>query len=380
MAYRFNPPPNWPLDDPAWSPPPGWQPDPSWGPAPEGWNFWVVAEEPSEPDGTGRADGAAATAGDAAEAPLEGADGRDQGAPAGATAAGAAAPADARTEAPMAEAPTFGQASAAPEYGQATPGYGQASPAPGFGQATPGYGSAADHSGQGHGQGSPGVGPGWAASTGAAEPPRRSILRRFWWVGCLLALLLAVVLVVVGGIVLLVRGSYAETSGAAATGAEQSTVEAAADEASEETVTPTDLATIDPAAEALEVVGTDGAGTMAVDMTYASAADLPRTWGGTVEESRFGEYLVVTAELTVTDGTVELNPFQFTVRTPYGGAVDPSAESYALVGSGLDTGAPTEFTAGDEYTVQILFEVERAGGNVLNFTTYTDDYTWDVPA
>ena len=45
MAYRFNPPPNWPIDDPQWSPPPGWQPDPSWGPAPEGWNFWVSAED-----------------------------------------------------------------------------------------------------------------------------------------------------------------------------------------------------------------------------------------------------------------------------------------------------------------------------------------------
>src|SRR5690625_2368914 len=48
MAYRFNPPPNWPIDDPAWSPPPGWQPDPSWGPAPEGWNFWVHADAPAE--------------------------------------------------------------------------------------------------------------------------------------------------------------------------------------------------------------------------------------------------------------------------------------------------------------------------------------------
>src|SRR5690625_7878538 len=48
MAYRFNPPPNWPIDDPAWSAPPGWQPDPSWGPAPEGWNFWVHADAPAE--------------------------------------------------------------------------------------------------------------------------------------------------------------------------------------------------------------------------------------------------------------------------------------------------------------------------------------------
>src|SRR5699024_9798903 len=47
MAYRFNPPPNWPIEDSNWSPPPGWQPDPSWGPAPEGWNFWVADDQPS---------------------------------------------------------------------------------------------------------------------------------------------------------------------------------------------------------------------------------------------------------------------------------------------------------------------------------------------
>ena len=44
MAYRFNPPPNWPIDDADWTPPPGWQPDPSWGPAPEGWNFWIAED------------------------------------------------------------------------------------------------------------------------------------------------------------------------------------------------------------------------------------------------------------------------------------------------------------------------------------------------
>src|SRR5699024_8801863 len=44
---RFNPPPNWPIEDSNWSPPPGWQPDPSWGPAPEGGNFWVADDQPS---------------------------------------------------------------------------------------------------------------------------------------------------------------------------------------------------------------------------------------------------------------------------------------------------------------------------------------------
>lgn len=55
MAYRFNPPPNWPVDRDNWQPPPGWQPDPSWGPAPEGWNYWVDDSTPRPVQDTGAA-------------------------------------------------------------------------------------------------------------------------------------------------------------------------------------------------------------------------------------------------------------------------------------------------------------------------------------
>jgi len=41
MAFRFNPPPGWPIPQPGWAPPHGWQPDPSWPPPPPGWNLWV---------------------------------------------------------------------------------------------------------------------------------------------------------------------------------------------------------------------------------------------------------------------------------------------------------------------------------------------------
>lgn len=60
MAFRYNPPPNWPQPPAGWTPPPGWQPDPAWGPAPEGWQVWV---EDSDMNGaspaptTGRAQG-----------------------------------------------------------------------------------------------------------------------------------------------------------------------------------------------------------------------------------------------------------------------------------------------------------------------------------
>ncbi|ASK64570.1 hypothetical protein CFK39_00470 [Brachybacterium avium] len=563
MAYRFNPPPNWPIEDASWSPPPGWQPDPAWGPAPEGWNFWIAQEQPPaappQPEGQAPADAQAqADAEDdatrvvstgeqgmdeprATEQPATAQDGTVQestpaaepvaqygamnpygAAPSQAEAAAAedvhgrhaVGPEDDATHvadssqrtaaaeapdqqaaplAPAADAPQgstddadaqsggasqtaeyqgpdleadlaqqtpyestgpvsdqghdahtpqdgqpdeasgagYGTAAAAggiaaggaaagaaaAGYGQASPapGYGQGSPAPGYGQGSapdyPGQGSASDYPAQGYGQGSPvpGYGQGspgvddgaaWTASTGAGEPPRKSFLKRFWWLGCLFILLLVLILLIGGGIWLFSRdsGNEAGGGGGATTSQEETTDgnESASEEPSEdpseeatteeeeedatpEAVTPTDLVTIDPSAEPVDFVGTDGTGTMAVHMTYAKAEDLESSWGGTVEESEYGGYLVVTAKLTVTEGEVSLNPFQFSVKTPYGGAVDPSSESYSLVGSGIGGNAPSEFEAGDEYTVQMLFEVARAGGNTLNFNTYTDNYTWDVP-
>lgn len=40
-AFRFNPPPGWPVPRLGWTPPPGWQPGPSWPQPPPGWQFWV---------------------------------------------------------------------------------------------------------------------------------------------------------------------------------------------------------------------------------------------------------------------------------------------------------------------------------------------------
>lgn len=41
LMTRYNPPPNWPVPPPGWSPTAGWQPDPAWGPPPEGWQLWT---------------------------------------------------------------------------------------------------------------------------------------------------------------------------------------------------------------------------------------------------------------------------------------------------------------------------------------------------
>ena len=43
MAYRFNPPPGWPLPA-GFEPPPNWQPDPSWPPVPPGWPLWLAED------------------------------------------------------------------------------------------------------------------------------------------------------------------------------------------------------------------------------------------------------------------------------------------------------------------------------------------------
>ncbi|MGO1896097.1 MAG: hypothetical protein ACTH1O_09680, partial [Brachybacterium sp.] len=295
-------------------------------------------------------------------------------------------------------APGYGQASPAPGYGQGSPsqGYGQASPAQGYGPTSgpeyPGQGSASDYPAQGYAQQSPGVdsGSAWTASTGAGEPPKKGIIQRFWWVGCLIVLLLVLALIAVGGFVLFNRSGGEEAKGDGQTTTQEETTEeetsAEEDPATEETTEeetpwPTDLPTIDPEAEkeAVNIVGTDGTGTMAVHMAYVPASDLERRSGSAMDEPERGdEYLVLTAKLTVTEGELGLNPAQFDVITPYGGEVGPASASYGLAGSGTD--GPWEFTAGDEYTIKILFDVQRAGGLTLNFTTYTDDYTWDVPA
>lgn len=41
MAFRFNPPPNWPVPPPGWTPQPGWMPLPEWPDPPPGWQLWV---------------------------------------------------------------------------------------------------------------------------------------------------------------------------------------------------------------------------------------------------------------------------------------------------------------------------------------------------
>lgn len=45
--WRFNPPPGWPPPPPEWVPPPGWKIPPGMPPVPEGWQWWVPADQGS---------------------------------------------------------------------------------------------------------------------------------------------------------------------------------------------------------------------------------------------------------------------------------------------------------------------------------------------
>ena len=103
-------------------------------------------------------------------------------------------------------------------------------------------------------------------------------------------------------------------------------------------------------------------------------------YGGNIEPSENGDYLAATAKITVTEGELYFNPFTFAVVTPYGGKLDPATETFSLKDAGVGIDAPTDIKAGEEYTIRMLFAPVRAGGLKLEFDSFTDQYTWDVPA
>ena len=473
MAYRFNPPPNWPIEDPNWTPPPGWQPDPSWGPPPADWNFWVADDTPAESVADTQSEVEETQAEDAqvevedaqaekveetpvadAEAnPADHLEGQD---PAGAAdeaddpvaapeersapeepSAPALAPEEpmSSTEAPapVGDAPVEGAPETAEYEGpdleadlaqQAPYETGdqdfpqQPEPGPGIdqddtvhepsagdaplvagGAAAAGAGTAAA---SGYGQASPSQNYGspdsastWTATTAPEDAPKKGVVARFWWVGCLVLLLIGLLIAVLaGGLLLLNRdGEEPPTGGGTTTSAsvdptdptddpttspEPTTEEPTTDEPTDDAVTPSVLPTVDPAAAPVEVVSYEGRGTVQVSMEWLPAEQLPSEYGGTVEPAEHGEYLVVTAKISVTEGQMFFSNAQFNVVTPYGGELGTDLESYSLKDSGIGIEAPTDIKAGEEYSIRMLFAPKRAGGMHLEYDTFTDQYTWDI--
>ena len=482
MAYRFNPPPNWPIEDPNWTPPPGWQPDPSWGPPPADWNFWVaddtpaesVADTQSEVEETQAEDaqvevedaqaekveetpvadaeanpadhlegqdpaGAADEADDpvaapeersapeepsapalapeepmsSTEAPAPVGDAPVEGAPETAEYEGPDLEADLAQQAPYetgdqdfpqqpepgpgidqddtvhepsaGDAPLVaGGAAAAGAGTAAASGYGQASPSQNYGQASPNQG-----------YGSPDSASSWTATTAPEDAPKKGVVARFWWVGCLVLLLVGLLIAVLAGGMLLMNrdGEEPPTGGGTTTSAsvdptdptddpttspEPTTEEPTTDEPTDDAVTPSVLPTVDPAAAPVEVVSYEGRGTVQVSMEWLPAEQLPSEYGGTVEPAEHGEYLVVTAKISVTEGQMFFSNAQFNVVTPYGGELGTDLESYSLKDSGIGIEAPTDIKAGEEYSIRMLFAPKRAGGMHLEYDTFTDQYTWDI--
>lgn len=430
MAYRFNPPPNWPIEDPNWTPPPGWQPDPSWGPPPADWNFWVDAESPVDaaPEAGDNATHVATTGEQDQDAPAAvpvpegGADAPVDSAPETAEYEGPNLEADLAQQTPyesgdqdfpyesgdqdlqqgQAQEPAIGQDEPAQDFsagdaagaagGAAAVGTG-AAVASGYGQASPNQGWSQASPGQGYG--SPNSASTWTATTAPEDAPKKGVVARFWWVGCLVLLLIGLLIAgLAGGLLFLNRGGEdGPTGGATTTSAsadptedptedptatEPTSEEATTEEPTDETVTPSVLPTVDPAAEPVEVVSSDGRGTMQVSMEWLPADQLPSEWDGNVQEPEHGEYLVVTAKISVTEGEMYFNPFNFAVVTPYGGELSPDSETFALKDAGVGIDAPSDIKAGEEYTIRMLFTPKRAGGMQLEFDTYTDQYTWDI--
>ena len=535
MAYRFNPPPNWPIEDADWTPPPGWQPDPSWGPAPDGWNFWVQADEapavqeptaqetaaqdhaapeaavqePAADDDATRVastgeqgsdqgsdvpaepvvdDDATRVAHTGDQAPLGGVDhsvtaedadddatrvaGTDEQAPLDAPVADASGTGEARSaetaeyggpdlgadlaqqtpyetgdaagaaaaEAPAPAygepnpAPAYGQQSDAPAYGQQTeaPAYGQQAGAPEHGQqdhtsassasqdyagaqdygSPQSYGSAQDYGSESGSdypapsiasyQSSPygaspadpnGSGSQWTATTAPGDAPKKGGILRFWWIGCLVFVLIFALIAVVLGIFFFTRGGDDTPDPSAGPTTSQSPTDPATTDPTDPATTdptdpptsdsplPTNLPTVDPSAKEVAVAGNSGKGTLKLDMKWMKPADLPNTYGGTVDPSSKagGDYLVMTAELKVTDGKLTMNPFQFKITTPYGGEISPATASYTLKDGGASD-SPDELSAGQTYSMRVLYEVEKAGGMNMVYDSFSDTYSWPVPA
>lgn len=491
MAYRFNPPPNWPIEDDNWTPPPGWQPDPSWGPAPEGWNFWVqedAAPATAETADTGTAEAAETVVVPASDAP-EGQQKVDADAapdapdaqvphvdtsepavaqdeafsaqePAAAAVTDQAATvdddatrvvsakqyepiedsaqtqeytgpdlaADHATPAPYehsewvapqtdAQAPQTDHSSAqavgwggaaAGAYGaqdqsavpaQSSAGYGQGSANTGYGQGSANAGYGQDPAATGYGQGSANTGYGqgsanaWAPTADGSEPPKKSLLARFWWVGCVcLVLALGAIIGLISLFAFLGRETASPeppkptpTPSPTVTdpsdeGGTDSTPEPS-DGSSDEpaTIDPSTLPALGPNPKTIEVVAREGKGTLKISQEWKKSTEIEGEHGPIEPATKNGDhYLVVTAEMTVKEGKMALQPFQLKVTTPYGGDVKPGLATFQQKNAGVGIKAPEELTAGQTYSIRVLLDVQSAGGLTLVYDNFSNSYKLPV--
>lgn len=354
MAYRFNPPPTWPIADASWTPPPGWQPDPSWGPAPEGWEFWIAEDDAPAHD----SDPADAVVPTDAEVPADIAPPATEGLAPKTDKPGAMSDQsdvaseqadsveDKASASPVAEHAGSSAVSDPYSYGHELPAYDAPSVAPAFApqseQTDAAPGSSAST---------------WGSASGpivAGEPPRKGIIARFWWVGCIVLTILALILVGAGiALSVLLKGHPDATSAAPSVSATAAT------------------------GRAQSFTTSDGSGTVSVVTSWKPASALTTKSGSSVKSGSNPEYLVVTVTIHVDQGSAHANPFQFDVVGSDGTPVDPASVSYSLKDSGA--GDHDDLSVGQDATVTMLFDVPKEQGMTLHYDTYSHVYEWNVP-
>lgn len=415
MAYRFNPPPNWPVNEPGWTPPAGWQPDPSWGPAPEGWEFWVSDESSSQdtqvaPGSEGEQHSTAgetsplAPAADSAPAasPYGYGNTGDQGAPTAQASESGNDGAEFGHSAPEFGAPQYTQDSSySPQYGQ------DASSAPQYSSGGSGNGSSATS--QMPAYDSAHSAPSWQSASEAqpvAEPEKKGLLARFWWVGCIILFLLALI---VGAIALIASALFGTDKGsddASASPAASTTTEPSASSSTDAATTQsTDSATTDPATASPTAESSEskapGAGNVLPGPTPGANAQTKdiSTWqgkgkltmstqwltndevkqlGADIPAASQGQYLMVVAKVEATEGKVFFNPLEPTVTTPYGGTIEYSPNTYMMDNNGMESGI-SDIPAGTTATMAVLYDCKKVDGLVLSYEGDETGQKWPVP-
>ncbi len=360
MAYKFNPPPNWPPAPEDWTPPPGWQPDPAWGPAPDGWEFWVNTDVESD---TGAHDTSNLNAGEGH------ADIQNQGVSSG----------DSPSTVQPGATSQPADLSAAPMQGG---GQLNQNAAPGSAQPGP------------SGAGTPAAPPAWnQAPNGINGPnkPQKGFFARFWWIFACCALLLIAALTIAGILVFRLAtnpppspsssSSHSQSTSSTPRPVPPSSSQAPAP-SSEAKPSPTAAGIQAPSGASQEISAYSGQGKVTVSMRWAKGEDMKNFLDRPVDPAQNGEYLVVEATAEASQDGVEVSPLMFKVVKPNGERIRYSTNSLSLKQYKEATNKNPSNIAkpGNPVTRVYLFDLSKASGLELEYDNFKNKYYWEVPA
>lgn len=380
MAYRFNPPPNWPINEPGWTPPAGWQPDPEWGPAPEGWDFWVDDEVQSAETQVTPTPGSSPAHADEGQ--------------------------DASPLAPEANAPAPASPYSSDDYGYGNTGDNAVESAPGHSAGNE-QTFAPEHSAPEYEKmtSAPSA-PSWQSADNsvpaASDSGDKGFLARFWWIGCIIFIILGLIIAAIALIASMLFGndgepgaSGSETPSATATSnapkpspsqsttpaASQPTPSASSASSSASQGNATNVLpgpTPGANAETKEVTTFEGKGKLTMSTQWVSNDEIKK-YGEHITPSKSGQYLMVVAKLEVTEGQVFFNPLEPVVTTPYGGTLDYSTDTYSLTNSGHETSI-SDVPAGTTASMAVIYDVKKVDGLTLTWSGDETGQSWKIPA